>query len=57
VVVGQCIGLLSNGCGWLRDRWEKTSLFFIFFILRKVKRLKLEGGDIDPFFNIILLCG
>ena len=32
--------------------------FFFFLFYRKVKRSKLERGDIDPFFfNIILLCG
>ena len=32
--------------------------YFFFFFYRKVKRSKLERGDIDPFFfNIILLCG
>ena len=46
MVVGSrwCVGLLSDGW-WLRDRWENT----FFFFYRKVKRSKLERGDIDPF--------
>ena len=39
---------------WVAQRWlvakRYMGKYFFFFFYRKVKRSKLERGDIDPFF-------
>ena len=47
----QCVGLLGNGCGWLRERWEGTKFFFL-FKEREETEIR-ERGEIDCFFYVV----